>query len=88
MSSPLTIYANADGTLTVEAAVGNAVKGWWYILKTSTALSGPYVKAAETAAGDACAVQASADGTLLLRTTFVPTATSRFYKVTVEEKQP
>ena len=88
VSSPLTIYSNADGTLTVEAAVGNAVKGWWYVLKTATSLAGPYAKAVESAEGDACAVLAEKDGALLLRTTFTPTDEKRFYKVTVEGDAP
>lgn len=88
VSSPLTIYSNADGTLTVEAAVGNAVKGWWYVLKTATSLAGPYTKAVESAEGDACAVLAEKDGSLLLRTTFTPTDEKRFYKVTVEGDAP
>ena len=88
VSSPLTIYSNADGTLTVEAVVGNAVKGWWYVLKTATSLAGPYTKAVESADGDSCAVLAESDGTLLLRTTFTPSDEKRFYKVTVEGDAP
>ena len=88
VSSPLTIYANADGTITVEAIVGNAVKGWWYVLKTASDVAGPYSKAAESAQDDACAVLAEKDGKLELRTTFTPTDEKRFYKVVVEEEEP
>ncbi|MBR1587531.1 MAG: C10 family peptidase [Kiritimatiellae bacterium] len=88
VSSPLTIYANADGTLTVEAAVGNAVKGWWYVLKTASDVAGPYEKAAESADGDVCVALAESNGTLLLRTTFTPTDEKRFYKVVVEGEEP
>jgi hypothetical protein len=37
-SAPLTIYPNADGTLTVEAKVSNAVRGFWYSLYSSDEL--------------------------------------------------
>ena len=37
-SVPLTIYPNADGTLTVEAKVSNAVRGFWYSLYSSDEL--------------------------------------------------
>ena len=88
VSSPLTIYANADGTITVEATVGNAVKGWWYVLKTASDVAGPYGNATESAADDACVVYAEQDGTLKLRTTFTPTDEKRFYKVAVEGEEP
>ena len=88
VSSPLTIYPNADGTLTVEANIGNPVKGWWYVLRTCDTLTGTYVPAQPEGAGDVCAALAEADGTLELRTTFTPTDAKRFYKVTVEEEEP
>jgi len=88
VSSPLTIYANPDGTFTVEATIGNAVEGWWYVLRTCDTLTGTYVPAQPEGAGDVCAALAEADGTLELRTTFVPTDEKRFYKVTVEEDEP
>jgi hypothetical protein len=84
VSSPLTIYANADGTLTVEANIGNAVKGWWYVLKTAGDLAGPYAKAD----GADCVKLAEADGTLKLSFTFTPAEEKRFYKVTVEGDEP
>ena len=84
ISSPLTICANSDGTFTVKATIGNAVTGWWYVLKTAGDLAGPYVKAG----GDECAKLATADGALELSTTFAPTDEKRFYKVTVEEEAP
>ena len=87
VSSPLTIYANADGTLTVEAKIGNAVAGWWYVLKTCDTLTGTY-ETAPSGAGDVCWALAEADGKLELRTTFTPTDAKRFYKVTVEEEEP
>lgn len=83
-TSPLTIKANADGTLTVEADIGNAVKGWWYVLKTAGDLAGPYTKAD----GADCVKLAEADGTLKLSCTFTPTEEKRFYKVTVEGDKP
>lgn len=83
-TSPLTIYANADGTLTVEANIGNAVKGWWYVLKTADNLSGPYVKAD----GTECVKLAESDGTLKLSSTFAPSDAKRFYKVGVEGEAP
>ena len=83
-TSPLTIKANADGTLTVEANIGNAVKGWWYVLKTADDLAGPYTKAD----GADCVKLAEADGTLKLSSTFTPTEEKRFYKVTVEGDKP
>ena len=83
-TSPLTIYANTDGTLTVKATIGNAVKGWWYVLKTAADLAGPYAKAD----GAECVKLADADGALELSTTFAPTEEKRFYKVTVEEDAP
>ena len=85
VSSPLTIYANSDGTFTVEAAIGNAVAGWWYVLKTASDLDGPYVKAD----GDECVKLAVEDGKKLeLSTTFTPTDNKQFYKVTVEGEAP
>jgi hypothetical protein len=83
-TSPLTIYANGNGTFTVEANIGNAVKGWWYVLKTAGELDGTYVKAD----GADCVKLAGADGALELSTTFTPTEDKRFYKVTVEEEEP
>ncbi len=88
VSSPLTIYANADGTLTVEANIGNAVKGWWYVLKVADSLSGEFTPASPVAAEDVCVKLAEADGTLKLSSTFTPTEEKRFYKVTVEEDEP
>jgi len=88
VSSPLTIYANADGTFTVKAAIGNAVAGWWYVLRTCDTLTGTFEPAQPEGAGDVCAALAEADGTLELRTTFTPTDAKRFYKVTVEEEKP
>jgi len=89
--SPLTIYPNADGTLTVKAEIGNAVKGWWYVLRTAETVSGEYVPAEAVAANDVCVKQADeADeaGTLVLQSTFTPTEEKRFYKVSVEEEEP
>ena len=83
-SAPLTICPNGDGTITVKADIGNAVKGWWYVIKTSGEVTGTYVKAD----GDECAKLAEADGTISLSTTFTPTDEKRFYKVTVEGDKP
>ena len=58
------------------------------MLKAAGEIAGPYEKAAESAAGDACVVYAENNGTLQLRTTFTPTDEKRFYKVTVEEEAP
>ena len=88
VSSPLTIYANADGTLTVEAKIGNAVAGWWYVLKTCDTLTGTYVPASPEGSDDVCWALAETDGKLELHTTFTPTDAKRFYKVTVEEEEP
>ena len=88
VSSPLTIYANSDGTLTVEATIGNAVKGWWYVLKVADSLSGEFKPASPVAAEDVCVKLAEADGTLKLISTFTPTEEKRFYKVTVEGEEP
>ena len=68
----------------MEADIGNAVKGWWYVLKTAGDLAGPYTKAD----GADCVKLAEADGTLKLSCTFTPTEEKRFYKVTVEGDKP
>ena len=89
--SPLTIYSNADGTLTVKAEIGNAVKGWWYVLRTAETVSGEYEPVTAVAAEDVCVKQADESdeaGTLLLQSTFSPNDEKRFYKVTVEEEAP
>ena len=89
--SPLTIYPNADGTLTVKAEIGNAVKGWWYVLRTAETVSGEYVPLSAEAAGDVCKKKADEEdeeGTLVLQSTFTPTEEKRFYKVSVEEEEP
>ena len=89
--SPLTIYPNADGTLTVKAEIGNAVKGWWYVLRTAEAVSGQYVPLEAEAAEDVCKKKADENdeaGTLVLQATFTPTEEKRFYKVSVEEEEP
>ena len=88
--SPLTIYPNADGTLTVKAEIGNAVKGWWYVLRTAETVSGEYVPLT-AGTEDVCAKKADEKdeaGTLVLQSTFTPTEEKRFYKVSVEEEEP
>ena len=90
--SPLTIYSNADGTLTVKADIVNAAKGWWYVLITAETVSGEYVPVSAAAAEDVCAKKADDDdvapGTLVLQSTFTPTEEKRFYKVKVQEDEP
>ena len=90
--SPLTIYSNADGTLTVKADIANAAKGWWYVLLTAETVSGEYVPVSATAEEDVCAKKADendvAPGTLVLQATFTPTEEKRFYKVRVQEDEP
>jgi len=90
--SPLTIYSNADGTLTVKADIVNAAKGWWYVLLTAETVSGEYVPVSATAAEGVFAKKADendvAPGTLVLQATFTPTEEKRFYKVRVQEAEP
>ena len=75
---------DASGAQVFAFAIGNAVKGWWYVLKTAGDLAGPYAKAD----GADCVKLAEADGTLKLSFTFTPTEEKRFYKVTVEGDKP
>ena len=83
-SSPITIAPNADGTLTLTVAVGNAVAGYWYAVVTDTELDGTFDEVVPR--GYALA---DADGTLDLGEFLInPTDAKRFYKVRIYEEEP
>ncbi len=90
-ASPLTIVANADGTVTVKADVANAAAGWWYTLYAADELDGTWRRASavETrlVSGSVDAVQAT-DSDVSLSITFTPQRASRFYKVVVTKDPP
>ena len=86
----LTIYANDDGTLTVEAKVANGHKGYYYSLYAANELSGPWATVEKMQAGyegDGL-VYATADGEVDLAITFDPDEAKKFYKVVVDKEDP
>ena len=86
----LTIYSNADGSLTVEAKVANGYKGYYYSLYAANELSGPWttVEKAQSGYKGTGLVQASADGEVDLAITFDPAEVKKFYKVVVDKENP
>lgn len=90
-ASPLTIVANADGTVTVKADVANAAAGWWYALYAADSLDGMWSRASavETAiaAGGVDSVQATGTD-VSLSITLTPQTASRFYKLVVTKDSP
>ena len=82
--SPLTIFPTNNGLMAVEATVTNAVKGWWYKLRVADAIDGDYSSLTATDDTDVVKKEATANGTLELRSTFAPNAGAQFYKVFVE----
>ena len=86
----LTIYSNADGTLTVEAKIANGHKGYYYSLYAANELSGPWatVEKMQTGYEGTGLVQAEADGEVDLSITFDPDEAKKFYKVVVDKENP
>ena len=85
----LTIYSNADGTLTVEANVFNGYAGYWYSLYAADELDGEWdivdnVQVYE-GIGWICPEK---DGEVNLRITFEPSDAKCFYKVVVDREDP
>ena len=86
----LTIYANDDGTLTVEAKVANGHKGYYYSLYAANELAGPWATVEKMQSGyegDGL-VYATADGEVDLAITFDPDEAKKFYKVVVDKEDP
>ena len=86
----LTIYPNADGTLTVKAQVANGHKGYWYSLYAADDLAGPWATVEKAQAGyeGEGLVRPEADGALELSITFAPDEVKKFYKVVVDKEDP
>ena len=83
----LTIYPNADGTMTVKAEIANAKKGAWYVLKSAASLTDEFEPLTDATAKKKADEEAEA-GTLVLESTFSPTDQKRFYKVSAEKEEP
>ena len=86
----LTIYSNADGTLTVEAKIANGYKGYYYSLYAADALDGTWATVEKAQSGYSgkgleCPVS---DGEVDLAITFEPTESKKFYKVVVDKEDP
>ena len=86
----LTIYSNADGTLTVEAKIANGYKGYYYSLYAADELDGTWatvekVQSGYSGTGFVCPVS---DGKVELAITFEPSETKKFYKVVVDKEDP
>ena len=86
----LTIYSNADGTLTVEAKIANGYKGYYYSLYAANELAGPWatVEKMQTGYAGKGLVQAPSDGKVELAITFDPAEVKKFYKVVVDKENP
>ena len=86
----LTIYSNADGTLTVEAKIANGRKGYYYSLYAANELAGPWatVEKMQTGYAGTGLVQAPSDGKVELAITFDPAEVKKFYKVVVDKENP
>ena len=85
----LTIYANDDGTLTVEANVANGYAGYWYSLYAADELDGEWdiVDNVQDYEGIGW-VCPETDGEVNLLITFEPSDAKRFYKVVVDREDP
>lgn len=83
----LTIYPNADGTMTVKAEIANAKKGAWYVLKSAASLTDEFEPLTDATAKKKADEEDEA-GTLVLESTFSPTDQKRFYKVSAEKEEP
>ena len=86
----LTIYPNADGTLTVEAKIANGYKGYYYSLYAADALDGTWATVEKAQSGYSgtgllCPVS---DGEVDLAITFEPSEAQKFYKVVVDKEDP
>lgn len=86
--SPLTIVANDDGTLTVQANIVNAKPGWWYTIISTDDLAGSWarVPAANLTETNNDSVKAT-EATVTLRITFASESAARFYKVKVTQDE-
>ena len=86
---PLTILSNADGTVTVKAAVANGLQGFWYSLFSSDELGGAWsvVTSGEYVSGVA-SEQAQQTQAVELSIDVDPAEAKRFYKLVVTEKDP
>ena len=88
VGSPLTILSNGDGTLTVKAAVGNGVRGFWYALHAADELRGAWAPVKTGYAAGTPSVQAQADGAVTVSIDVAPTAAKRFYRLVVSDVRP
>lgn len=89
----LTIYPNADETLTVHAEVPAGVRGFWYSIYGTDDLTGGWtiVKSGQYESGTPSDQARPASGEtaeVVLDIIVNPTETKRFYKVVVDEANP
>ena len=86
----LTIYSNANGTLTVEAKIANGYKGYWYSLYAADELDGTWatVEKAQSGYSGTGLVCPVSDGEVDLAITFEPSEAKKFYKVVVDKEDP
>ncbi len=89
VSSPLTILANGDGTVTVKADVANGVRGFWYSLYATDELGGSWSLVASGYKDGTPSVQATEDDrTVSLSIVVEPTDAKKFYKLVVTDVNP
>lgn len=89
VSSPLTILANGDGTVTVKAAVANGVRGFWYALHAADELDGSWQVVTTGYEAGKPTVQAQADDVPVeVLIDVAPTDAKKFYKLVVTDVKP
>lgn len=87
--SPLTIFQNGDGALTVKAAVANGVRGFWYALYAADELGGAWqVVAAGYEAGTPTVQALADDAAVEVAIDVVPTEAKKFYRLVVSDVKP
>lgn len=85
--SPLTIVANDDGTLTVQANIVNAKPGWWYTIVSTDNLAGSWARVPAANLTEANDSVKATESTVSLRITFASESAARFYKVKVTQDE-
>lgn len=91
VSSPLTIIANGDSSVTVKADVANGVRGFWYSLFAADELGGDWAAVKTGYEAGLPVVQAQADDTSVSVSIDVDpavSATKRFFKLVVTDVEP
>lgn len=86
-AAPIAIKSSADGSYSIQIAVGNGVKGCWYSVWQADEVTGPWTlvnddQAVRQQAGDV------AKGELKFSFSVTPNVERRFYKLRVTATQP